>query len=311
MVSIRWCWKPRKPKSKHLMEIQAIVNDVHILSWKNSSHLGNFIFFCYCLKVLCWLWNKFWTSKWLYLCSECTEKNISLTFIFIKFDDLITSYRIDSYLWLIWSKQAVVTDFRPVRSWNYFRIFSKWFQISCTLPFSALEVRMSDVETSFYRCRTSQNFESNQAVLEFFLHLVHLYSSFGKRNNDRLLNNAPPAVYNSIGILVSFKAFFMYHDSRVLRHESVKTPFLTMSQIIARLWNLNRVCFAFQFSICGGFKIIGSYWRIFFREIWIWSFFWFDLNNYAPVHVRWFIFFDHWNLTIWKFFKLRNYLGTI
>ena len=45
VVSIKWCWKPRKPKSKHLMEIQAIVNDVHIQSWKNSSHLGNFIFF--------------------------------------------------------------------------------------------------------------------------------------------------------------------------------------------------------------------------------------------------------------------------
>ena len=125
-------------------------------------------------------------------------------------------YWIRSYLWVILMKQAVVTDVRPVRIPNILIFFSKLFQLSCTLLSWALAKQMFDEETSFYHFQSDQSFGSNQAVLEFSLHLVHLYSSFGKRSNDRLLNNAPPAVYNSIGILGSFKAFFMSHDAWVM-----------------------------------------------------------------------------------------------
>ena len=110
-------------------------------------------------------------------------------------------------IWLILIIQEVVTGRSGLNI--VAGDFSILCQLSCTLLSSALEGQMFDGEMSSYLFLKSQNFENSQVVLEFFLHLVRLYSSYGRRNNDHLLSNGQLVVYNSIDTLVSFREIFL------------------------------------------------------------------------------------------------------
>ena len=101
------------------------------------------------------------------------------------------------------------SSYRSVRFEQFVGDFSILCQLSCTLLSSALARQMFDGETSFYLFLKSQNFENSQVVLGFFLRLVRLYSSYGRRNNDHLSNNDQLVACNSTDTLVSFQEIFL------------------------------------------------------------------------------------------------------